>query len=51
MSNNKKVLDNLVSRTKIYLIIILILLGVICVYNHTFIITAIIIYISIVVYS
>ena len=31
MSNNKKILDNIVSRTKIYLIIILILLIVICI--------------------
>ena len=51
MSNNKKVLDNLVSRTKIYLIIIFILLVVICIYNPTFLIPAIIIYIAIVGYS
>ena len=51
MSNNKKVLDNLVSRTKIYLIIILILLTVICIYNPTFIIPSIIIYVAIVGYS
>lgn len=51
MSNNKKVLDNLVSRTKIYLVIILILLAVICIYNITFIIPAIIIYIAILAYS
>jgi c-di-AMP phosphodiesterase-like protein len=51
MSNNKKVLDNLVSRTKIYLVIILILLVVICIYNITFIIPAIIIYIAILAYS
>ena len=51
MSNNKKVLDNLVSRTKIYLIIILILLIVICIYNQTFIIPSIILYIAIVGYS
>ena len=51
MSNNKKILDNLVSRTKIYLVIILILLVAICIYNPTFIIPAIIIYIAIVGYS
>ena len=51
MSNNKKLLENLVSRTKIYLIIILILLIVICIYNPTFIIPATIIYIAIVIYS
>jgi len=51
MSNNKKILENIVSRTKIYLVIILILLIVICIYNPTFIIPAIIIYIAIVGYS
>ena len=51
MSNNKKILENIVSRTKIYLIIILILLIVICIYNPTFIIPSIIIYIAIVGYS
>ncbi len=51
MSNSKKVLDNLVSRTKIYLIIILILLIVICIYNPTFIIPSIIVYMAIVGYS
>jgi len=51
MSNSKKVLDNLVSRTKIYLVIILILLIIICINNPTFIIPAIIIYIAIVGYS
>ncbi len=51
MSNSKKVLDNIVSRTKIYLVIILILLVVICIYNPTFIIPAIIIYIAILGYS
>ena len=51
MSNNKKVLENLVSRTKIYLVIILILLIVICIYNPTFIIPSIIVYIAIVGYS
>ena len=51
MSSSKKILDNLVSRTKIYLIIILILLIVICIYNPTIIIPSIIIYIAIVGYS
>ena len=51
MSSNKKLLENLVSRTKIYLIIILILLIVICIYNPTFIIPSIIAYIAIVGYS
>lgn len=51
MSNNKKVLDNLVSRTKIYLVIILILLMVICINNRTYTIPSIALYIAIVVYS
>ena len=51
MSNSKKVLENLVSRTKIYLVIIFILLIVICIYNPTFIIPSIIIYIAILGYS
>ena len=51
MSNNKKVLDNLVSRTKIYLVIILILLVVICIHNVACIIPSIIIYIAILTYT
>ncbi len=51
MSNNKKLLDNLVSRTKIYLIIIFILLAVICIYNIAFVIPAIILYTAILGYS
>ena len=51
MSNNKKVLDNLVSRTKIYLVIILILLIVICINNVAFIIPATLIYVAILAYS
>ena len=49
--NNRKVLDNLVSRTKIYLAIILILLIVICIFNTKFIIPSILIYILILGYS
>lgn len=51
MSNNKKVLDNLVSRTKIYLVIILILLVLICIHNVACIIPSIITYIAILTYT
>lgn len=43
-NNNRKILDSLVSRTKIYLVIIFVLLVVICIYNPKFIIPAIIIF-------
>ena len=43
-NTNRKLFDSLVSRTKIYLVIIFILLIVICVYNPKFIIPAIIIF-------
>ena len=43
-NNNRKILDSLVSRTKIYLVLILILLIVICVLNYRMIIPSIIIY-------
>ena len=43
-NTNRKLFDSLVSRTKIYLVIIFILLVVICVYNPKFIIPAIIIF-------
>jgi len=46
-SNNRKVLDNLVSRTKIYLAMIFILLVVICIQNKYLIIPSLIIYIAI----
>ena len=44
-NNNRKILDSLVSRTKIYLIVILLLLIGICIFHPKFIIPAIIIYI------
>ena len=44
-SNNKKFLDNLVSRTKIYLVIILILLIAISVQNIIIIIPSIVVYV------
>lgn len=43
-NNNRKVLDTIVSRTKIYLVIILILLIAICIQNTKLIIPSIIIY-------
>ena len=51
MSNNRKMLDKLISRTKIYLVIILILLFLLCVINTRFIIPSIIVYLSILAYS
>ena len=43
-SSNRKLFDSLVSRTKIYLVIIFVLLVVICIYNPKFIIPAILIF-------
>ena len=43
-SSNRKIFDSLVSRTKIYLVIIFILLTIICVFNLKFIIPAIIVF-------
>ena len=50
-SSNRKIFDSLVSRTKIYLIIIFILLVIICIYNPKFIIYAIVIFIAIMGYT
>ncbi len=52
MSNyNIKALENVESKTKIYLVIIAILLAVICINNVLFIIPSIIVYIGIIVYT
>lgn len=51
MNHNKKVLEKIVSKTKIYLAIIAILLIVICVYNINYIIPSVIIYALIVIYA
>ena len=51
MNHNKKVFQKIVSKTKIYLAIIAILLVVICIYNRVFIIPSIIIFIMLVVYA
>lgn len=50
-NNNKKIFENLVSRTKIYLAIILILLIVISIQNYHYILPSIIIYVLIMTYS
>lgn len=50
-NKNRKVIDNLLSRTKIYLIIIAILLVVICVYEPNLIIPAIVMFLLILFYS
>lgn len=51
MNHNKKVLQKIVSKTKIYLAIIALLLVVICIYNPYFIIPSIIVYILLLVYA
>ena len=51
MPNNRKISESLVSRTKIYLVIILLLLIVLCVSNKNFIVPSIIIYWAILSYS
>ncbi len=50
-SSNRKLFDSLVSRTKIYLVIIFILLATICVLNANFILPAIILFIAILGYT
>lgn len=50
-NNNRKVLDTLVSKTKIYLAIIFILLVVICMQNTYMVLPSIAIFVGIVVYS
>lgn len=50
-SSNRKLFDSLVSRTKIYLVIIFILLVVICLFNSKFIIPSIILFIAILWYT
>lgn len=51
MSSNRKVLDKLISRTKIYLIIILVLIIALCVLNTKIIIPSIIVYLAILAYT
>lgn len=51
MSSSKKMFETLVSRTKIYLVIILILLVILCINNINFIIPSIIVYAIIMAYT
>ena len=51
MSNNRKVLDKLISRTKIYLVIILILIIVLCILNTKLVVPSIIVYLVVLAYS
>ena len=51
MSSSKKMFETLVSRTKIYLVIILILLVILCINNMNFIIPSIIVYVIIIAYT
>ena len=51
MNHSKKVLDKIISKTKIYLAIIAMLLIVICIYNHWLIIPSIIVYILLLMYA
>jgi c-di-AMP phosphodiesterase-like protein len=50
-NNNRKVFETFISRTKIYLAIILVLLIIMCVENNKLIITSIIVYLAIVGYT
>ena len=50
-TSNKKIFDNLVSRTKIYLVIIILLLLGICIQNTKFIIPSIILFVLIMAYT
>lgn len=51
MNHSKKVLQKIISKTKIYLAIIAILLVIICIYNPIFIIPGLVIYIMLLVYA
>ena len=50
-SNNRKIIDNLISRTKVYLVLIFILLIIICIQKPSFTIYAIFTYILLLVYT
>ena len=51
MNHNKKVLQKIISKTKIYLAIIAILLVIVCIYNRWLIIPSIIVYIVLLMYA
>ena len=50
-NNNKKILENVESKTKIYLVIIAILLILLCVYKPMYIIPSIVLYTAIILYT
>lgn len=50
-NNNRKLFDSLVSRTKIYLLIIFILLVIICIFNNKLIVPSILAFVAIVGYT
>ena len=50
-NKNKKVFDNLISRTKIYLVIIFLLLIIICWQNKKFILPSILVYAVVIGYT
>ena len=51
MSNNKKMLENIESKTKIYLFIIALILILLCTYEPIYIIPSIVLYIGIIAYT
>ena len=51
MNHSKKVLKKIISKTKIYLAIIAVLLVIICIYNPIFILPGIIIYVLLLIYA
>lgn len=50
-NNNRKVFENIISRTKIYLGIILVLLIIICIENHVMIVPSIIVFFLVMIYT
>ena len=50
-NSNRKLFDSLVSRTKIYLVVIFILLVIICIQNTKLIVPSLLIYIAIIGYT
>lgn len=51
MLNSRKILDKITSKTKIYLVIILILAIMLCCYEHKYIVPSIVIYVILLVYT
>ena len=50
-NNSKKIFEGLISRTKVYLILIAILLGIICILHIQYLIPSIIVYVLILIYT